>query len=107
MVTLSKIYKYHPVWEKMKSILSNGSVWPLELIDDNDQKADVDAAITFGNHKGAVLRRDELIKLVSKDVLFGYALPLPLRIAKKLPGLLIAPMNIMDQNSIDECGRIV
>ena len=48
-----------------------------------------------------------LEKLVLKDVYFGYAFPIPLRVTKELPGVLLAPMNIMDKNSIDECGRIV
>ena len=67
----------------------------------------VDEALSFGNHKGAQTRSDELADLVKKDVQFGYALPLPVRIAKVLPGALFAPMNIMDQNSINDCGRII
>ena len=62
---------------------------------------------SFGNHKGAQARSNELADLVEKDVQFGYALPLPVRVAKALPGILFAPMNIMDQNSIDDCGRII
>ena len=32
---------------------------------------------------------------------------LPLDKLKRIPGALLAPMNVMKQNSIDECGRIV
>ncbi len=42
-----------------------------------------------------------------KDVHFGYCLPLPLAKTKKIPGILIAPMNIQQQITIDEFGRIV
>jgi hypothetical protein len=37
----------------MKSILTNGSHWPLEHLDKDLQKADVSEAIEFRNHKGA------------------------------------------------------
>ena len=67
---LTKIYKNHPVWDRMKSILSNGSDWPLETIDESQRIADVEAAISFGNHKGAEERREELAELVSNDVRF-------------------------------------
>ena len=104
---IAEIYKNHPVWDRMKNILSRGSDWPLDPIEEEQRVADVDEALSFGNHKGAKDRSNELADLVEKDVRFGYALPLPLRVAKELPGALFAPMNIMDQNSIDECGKIV
>ena len=46
-------------------------------------------------------------KLVSKDVHFGYCLPLPLTKAAHSPDILIVPMNIQQQNAINEHGRIV
>ena len=38
---------------------------------------------------------------------FGYGLVLPLEELNKVPGVLLAPMNIMKKNSIDELGRII
>ena len=104
---IAEIYKNHPCWDRMRNILLHGSDWPLEPITEEQRAADVDEALSFGNHKGAQTRSNELAELVEKDVRFGYALPLPVRVAKALPGVLFAPMNIMDQNSIDDCGRII
>eukprot|EP00957_Ditylum_brightwellii_P070730 5375821-Ditylum_brightwellii.AAC.1 len=39
--------------------------------------------------------------------MYGYGLVIPLDNLKSLPGAILAPMNIMKQNSIDEIGRIV
>ena len=80
----------------MRNILLHGSDWPLEPIIQEQRAADVDEALSFGNHKGAQARSNELADLIEKDVQFGYALPLPVRVAKALPGVLFAPMNIMD-----------
>ena len=78
---LAKIFKNHPVWNRMSSILLHGSVWPLEPITNEHRIADVEAALAFGNHKGAEERREDLAELVKKDVHldtpfhFLYALP--------------------------------
>jgi hypothetical protein len=60
--------------------------------------------LAFGNHKGASLQPQLLQQLTSKDVHFGYCLLLPLRKASKIPGILLAPMNIQKQNTIHELG---
>ena len=91
----------------MIEILRHGSKWPLESLDEDKRQADVAEALAFGNHKGALLQPELLKKLVSKDVQHGYCLPLPLAKATKIPSILIAPMNIQKQNTIDEHGQIV
>ena len=53
------------------------------------------------------MKSDILKKLVSKDVKYGYSVPIHLTSVTKIPGLEMAPMNIMAQNTIDELGRVV
>ena len=91
----------------MTDILRNGSNWPLEPLEEDNHRADVEEALAFGNHKGALLQPELLKQLVLKDVLYGYCLPLPLGKATKIPHILIAPMNIQKQNMIDKFGQIV
>ena len=105
--TLSKIFGRHPNWTRMSKNLENGSEWPLEPLDEKLRRNDVNAALAFGNHNGASLQPELLQKLVSKDVHFGYCLPLPLDKTRKTPGALLAPMNIQKQNTINEHGRII
>jgi len=91
----------------MTQILRNGSEWSLEPLDEENHHADVEEALAFGNHKGASLQPELLKTLISKDVCYGYCLPLPLEKATNIPNVLIAPMNIQKPNTIDEFGRIV
>ncbi len=91
----------------MSQILTNGSEWSLEPLDKERRLEDVNKALAFGNHKRASLQPDLLRKLVTKDVQFGYCLPLPLEKAKNTPGILLAPKNIQKQNMIDEHVQIV
>ena len=80
---------------------------PLEPLNEDKKRADVAEALAFGNHKGASLQPELLKKLISKDVHYGYCLPLPLAKATKIPNILIAPMDIQKQNTISEYGPIV
>jgi len=104
---LRSVFCLHPLWLKTEDILTNGSKWPLEDLSKESRISNLYDALTFGNHKGASSKPDILKKLVSKDVKYGYSVPIPLTSVKKIPGLEMAPMNIMEQNTIDELGRVV
>ena len=68
---LAKIFGKHPVWNRMKGILKNGSRWPLEELDEEQRAKDVKEALEFGNHKGATTKPELLNKLIAKDVTHG------------------------------------
>jgi hypothetical protein len=84
----------------MSHILTNGSEWPLEPLDKECRHKDVNKGLAFDNHKGALLQPNLLRKLVTKDIHFGYCLPLPLGKAKNIPGIQLALMNIQKQNIV-------
>ena len=105
--TLAQIFSSHPNWTRMEKILREGSSWPLEELDSDAKKSDLEEALRFGNHKGAENNPELLQKLIAKDVKHGYALPIPLSEIHRLPGALMAPLNIMKQNSIDQYGQII
>jgi hypothetical protein len=105
--TLSKMFEHHPNWMRMSQIRTNGLEWPLKPLNKENRLADVREALSFGNHKGALMQPDILLQLMSKDVHFGYCPPLPLAKAEKIPDILIAPMNIQQQNTINEYGQII
>ena len=48
----------------------------IDPLDEELHKSDVGDALAFGNHKGATEKPDLLKDLVSKDVKYGYGLPL-------------------------------
>jgi len=91
----------------MSLLLSEGANCQMDALDLVSRQGDLAEALEFGNHKGAVEQSDLLRKLVEKDVIHGYALPLPLKKITRIPGALMAPMNIQQQNTIDELGTIV
>ena len=105
--TLEPIFENHPSWRRMKRILMHGSKWPLQPLDEENRIKDVEDALNFGNHKGANKQQELLEKLVTDDVTRGFAIPLPLSKIIQIPGILLAPLNIQAQNTINERGEII
>ncbi len=92
--TLELIFKDHPSWPKIKTVLSDCSTWPLWPLDDSKQMKDIDSALKLGNHKGAKQQQELLLKLVKDEVNRGFALQLPLDNISLIPGIFFAPLNI-------------
>jgi hypothetical protein len=84
-----------------------GSTWPLSPLDESDRLKDINDTLEFGNHKGAVQQKELLLILVNNDVVRGFTLPLPLDKIKKVPGVLLAPLNIQLQKTINDRGKII
>ncbi len=51
----------------MKQVLTHESKWPIQPLDKDDRIKDVEEALLFGNHKGAVKQQDLLVKLVTDN----------------------------------------
>ena len=59
-------------------------------------------ALAFRNHKGASLKLALLKKLIGNDMKYGYSLPISLSSVRSIPGICMAPMKIMVQNTSNE-----
>lgn len=97
----------HPYWSKFKTLLTHGSDWPLTPITKQEREADLEEALAFGNHKEAVKNSPLLKSLIADDVTQGFALPLPLDKLQRIKGVLLAPLNIASQDTINEFGQII
>ena len=51
--------------------------------------------------------RDFYLNLIKKDIVHGYRLPFPLSTIKSIPGAIVSPLNIAEQNTINERGEII
>jgi hypothetical protein len=87
----------------MKDFLNYGSKW----LSAKRKVNNLNKTLIFGNHKGASAKLELLLKLIGKDVKYGCSIPISLNSVKLIPGLEMALMNIMAQNTIDEFGRLI
>jgi hypothetical protein len=88
----------------MKRVLKQGSKWPLQPLDEEDRVRNLEKSLVFGNHKGAI-QQQNLLK--TDDLVRGFALPFPLDKITQIPGVLLVPLNIQVQNTINERGTII
>jgi len=58
---IEPLFHLHPNWNHVKSILSNGSQWPLEPISEEIRRSNLEEALAFSNHKGAT-DKPEILK---------------------------------------------
>ncbi len=105
--TLKKIFMNHPLWNRMESLLIEGSKWPLTELSKRDRIEDLNKALQFGNHNGASQKSELLKKLISEDIKFGYGLVFPRGKIRRLPNACLAPMNIMNQFTLNASREIV
>ena len=104
---LEPLFRHHPLWPRFCSIISEGVRFPLKPLPHPVRKQDLQDALDYGNHKGARENPALLEELVNKDVTLGHSLVIPLEKVLKIDGALMAPMNIIDQHTITELGKII
>ena len=74
-------------------------------ISNEDAHQDLLQGIRRGNHKGATNQPKVLESLITKDVHHAFALPITIDTATKIKGARWAPLNIIDQWTIDAKGN--
>ena len=92
---LEPLLKVHPLWPRIESLIRHGSHFSATPFPTDKCLEQVNAALAYGNHKGALKHPDKLFDLLDEDVTHGFNLPLPISVSRKIPGLLLSPMNIV------------
>jgi hypothetical protein len=90
----------------MECLLIKGSKWPLTELSKRDRIEDLNKALQFGNHKGALQKPELLKKLISNDIKFGYGLVVPRGKIAQLPNACLAPMNIITSSPSTQTVRL-
>jgi len=105
--SLERIFTHHPLWPRLRNILSSGIKFPLSPLPNHIRRKDTEEAINFGNHKGATTHKQFFTQLLHKDIKHGYSLVIPIEAVLKIEGALMAPLNVVEQHTISEFGEIV
>jgi hypothetical protein len=96
----------HPLWPRVRRMLNNGFDLPLVELNELDRVQDVYDALAYGNHKSASKHSAPLLQILDDEVTRGWQLVIPAHIVPKIPGSIVSPMGVVEQNTIDEQGRI-
>ena len=106
-VSLEKIFRFHPKWERLGNILKHGAEYPMVELDPSSRLQDLTEGLQRGNHKGATIFHTELEKKFEKEIKHGWMLPLPKEAANLLPFAEYCPTSIVEQITIDDMGTSI
>ncbi len=97
----------HPLWSNVKAWLRHGVSFPLKPIPETERRADLAAILARGNHKGAITHYQKLKSVLQDEVARGWQLIIPKHAVTNIPQAVIAPLNIVEQDTINEQGEII
>ena len=104
---LDPIFSGHPLWPRFRRSLLHGASADLVPIDEIRRKQDLSDAIEYGNHKSATNEAPLLVDILEKEATKGWQLPLPIDKLHRIPGVVVGPLGLAHQDTIDETGQII
>jgi hypothetical protein len=78
---------------------------PLVDIPDEAREKDLKDALAYGNHKSTLLNPTVVLEMLEDEVQHGWQLVLPSRDVPKIPGTIVSPLGLVQQNTINENGE--
>ncbi len=98
----------HPHFGKLADLLTNGMdyVFTREL-SEPERKKEVEAMLKRGNHKSAQEEQEQVAKLIAKDVLHGFTIPIPIGTVRSIPGVMVQPLGLVQQWTVAPGGERV
>jgi hypothetical protein len=102
---LEKIFAGHPNFAFFQSILQQGMNYFFhQEITEEQRVAELEANLKRGNHKSATTEPQQTAEALHKDVKFGFALPFPSKLIRRLKGALVQPCGLAYQFSLKADG---
>lgn len=104
---LEPLLHYHPLWPNVSTWLRTGVQYPLMPIAEADRIVDLQANYERGNHKSADVNHTRLLTMLQDEVSRGWQLILPREAIHSIPNAVLAPLGLVEQDSINEFGEII
>ena len=93
----------HVHFEKLEALLTTGMEYVLSReLSEVERMGEVKAMLVRVNHKSAQVGR-----LITKDVLHGFTIPIPVGIVELIPGAMVEPLGLAKQFTIGPDGERV
>jgi hypothetical protein len=103
---LDPLCRYHPLWSRVREWLTTGIEYPLDVLPERDQLEDLHANFVHGNHQSAVYNTTRLVEMLKEEVSHGWQLILPQEAVLELDNAVLAPLGLVEQDTINEMGEI-
>ena len=99
----------HPHFAQLAKVLTEGMHYVFDRdLGPAERQKEVVAMLARGNHKSAQTEQEQVGKLLAKDVLHGFSIPLPIGVVSRIPGAMVQPLGLVQQWTVDPDGvRII
>ena len=103
---LRPLLSRHPHFPQLVKLLTEGMpyIFTREL-SSKEREAEVEGMLARGNHKSAQQEQEIVGKLLAKDVLHGFTIPLPAEFVSRIPGAMVQPLGLVQQWTVDSEGK--
>jgi hypothetical protein len=102
---LRKVMGGHPNFPPLEEIISNGMSYRYSrTITDEEREKERTELLARGNHKSAQDEPEQIARLLQKEVLHGFALPIPVSVVEKIKGSSIQPLGLAKQWGLQSDG---
>jgi hypothetical protein len=104
--SLRPLLGYHPNFEEFASVLEKRMPYRFSTeIGDTTRERDMLAMISGGNHKSAQDNPEQVRRLLTKDVVHGFSMVLPIELVPLIPKAMVQPTGLAQQRVLDEKGQ--
>ena len=106
---LKELLSTNTKWEKFSKILTTGVEYPMDELPENERLDDIEFHLQRGNHQSTDtdIGVEKLEKAYSKEVSYGWQVPILPSVIKTIKGACITPLGVSAQWTIDAfCNRI-
>ncbi len=66
-----------------------------------ERRNEVAAMLARGNHKSAQSEQPQVGKLLAKDVLHEFSIPIPISVVGRIPGVMVQPLGLVQQWTVN------
>jgi hypothetical protein len=96
----------HPNFNALADVIDNGMSYVFtRTLSPSEQRHEMLAILDRGNHKSAQDLPEHVSRLLDKDVVHGFAIPLPISTILQIPNAGVQPLGLASQWSIDASGQ--
>ena len=105
---LRPLLRHHPGFDELAEILVTGMPYRYTReITEEERETEVLAMLARGNHKSAQAEPEIVGKLLSKDVVHGFSMVIPIELVPLIPNAMVQPVGLAQQWTLDEKGTRV
>jgi hypothetical protein len=100
------LLRHHPGFDKLAKVLATGMPYRYDHEISKDERVlEVLAMLARGNHKSPQDEPEIVEKLLTKDVVHGFSMVIPVELVPLIPDAMVQPVELAKQWTLDEDGN--